>query len=65
MRHDLRQMEPTIIYDLGKDGAYIRCPSCGVVGQIDSEQLRGEVSIDCPDCEYHETHDLTPKALHA
>lgn len=36
-----------------------RCPGCGQWGEIDGEQYIGRVSIDCPDCEYHETHDLS------
>lgn len=34
-----------------------RCPGCGQWGVIDGEQYIGRVSIDCPDCDYHETHD--------
>jgi DnaJ-class molecular chaperone len=29
-----------------------------MVGQTDEEQFRGQVSIDCPECDYHETHNL-------
>ncbi len=36
----------------------IVCPECGRTGWIDGEQYRGQVSIDCPECDYHETHDL-------
>lgn len=31
---------------------YVRCPD-GHIGRIDNEQLRGEVSIDCPECDFH------------
>lgn len=34
-----------------------RCPTCGVVGEIDEDQYRGRVSIECPECTYHETMD--------
>lgn len=37
--------------------AYVRC-QCGHAGWIDRDQWRGEVSIDCPACSYHETVDL-------
>lgn len=40
------------------DSALIVCPTCGRTGWIDGDQYRGEVSIDCPECDYHETHDL-------
>lgn len=33
------------------------CPSCGLRGRIDTDQYMGEVSVDCPECDYHETHD--------
>jgi hypothetical protein len=56
--------KPRIIYDLGCDGAVVQCPECEVAGQIGADQVRGDVSIKC-ECGYHETHDLTPKALHA
>lgn len=36
----------------------IRCPGCGLVGRADKDQVMGRVSIDCPECEYHETHEL-------
>lgn len=38
--------------------ALARCPLCDHAGWIDREQLCGEVSIDCPNCSYHETVDL-------
>ena len=41
-----------------QDGAevwYLRCPGCGLVAAADLDQCYGRVSIDCPDCEYHET----------
>lgn len=38
------------------------CPGCGARGEIDLEQYRGEVSVDCPVCDYHETHDHREKS---
>lgn len=51
---------PDVLYTPEDTGAYaiIRCPNCEVVCMADEEQYRGEVSIDCTECEYHETHDL-------
>lgn len=37
--------------------AWGTCPVCGLRARLDGEQYRGEVSVDCPECEYHETHD--------
>lgn len=37
----------------------VQCPRCGLVAQVDEDQWHGRVSIDCPDCPYHETHDLS------
>lgn len=34
------------------------CPGCGLRAHIDRDQYEGRVSVDCPDCDYHETHDL-------
>lgn len=39
------------------DIGYGNCPSCGLRAQLDRDQMRGKVSVDCPQCEYHETHD--------
>lgn len=33
------------------------CPNCGTRGRIDRDQYEGKVSVDCPECPYHETHD--------
>lgn len=38
---------------------WVRCPGCGAAAMADREQIEGEVSLDCPLCDYHETHDLT------
>lgn len=41
----------------GEFGSYT-CPSCGLRGVIDKDQAFGLVSINCPRCDYHETHVL-------
>ena len=51
-------MKPTYIKQYGQ-GHLIICPECQFKGRIDIEQLTGRVSIDCPNCPYHETHDLS------
>jgi predicted RNA-binding Zn-ribbon protein involved in translation (DUF1610 family) len=33
--------------------AQAECPECGVWGDVDSDQLRGEVSLICPECGWH------------
>ena len=41
-----------------RDGEFVRqykCPGCQNWGDIDEDQFHGTVSIDCPNCEYHET----------
>lgn len=42
----------------GKPMWYISCPSCELVAAIDKDQYHGRVSIACPQCDYHATHDL-------
>lgn len=36
-----------------------KCPGCGVIAVLDEDQFHGRVSLDCPRCPYHETHDLS------
>lgn len=38
--------------------AVIRCPGCRGAAAIDLDQWEGKVSIQCSNCNYHETHDL-------
>lgn len=43
-----------------RDGAVVvqlLCPICGVWGDLDSDQILGAISIQCPTegCQYHET----------
>ncbi len=42
--------------------AVVRCPGCQGAGAIDLDQFQGKVSIDCDNCDYHETHALTAPA---
>lgn len=53
------------VKDLDRDKLItkLKCPGCGQWGEIDDEQLQGHVSIDCPDCEFHETIDFTSVAV--
>ena len=39
------------------------CLGCGLCADIDADQLEGRVSIDCPECEFHET--LRPRIVAA
>lgn len=38
--------------------AVVRCPGCRGAGTVDFDQYQGKASIDCDNCDYHETHDL-------
>ena len=38
----------------------LTCPKCGLKARIDQDQFEGKVSVDCPECEFHETHDFRP-----
>jgi hypothetical protein len=53
---------PTYLRPFGK-WHIVRCPSCGLEARIDLDQLVGNVSIDCPDCPYHESHNLADEYL--
>ena len=35
------------------------CPVCALHAILDIDQFHGRVSIQCPNCDYHETHDLS------
>lgn len=39
----------------GEPQVQFKCPGCQQWGDIDNDQFHGQVSIDCPNCEYHET----------
>ena len=44
--------------DHGKEIIKFKCPICGIWGTIDEDQFNGRISIDCPNCEFHETINL-------
>jgi uncharacterized C2H2 Zn-finger protein len=59
--HEPREMRAVCIRSRVRDGETIwqlRCPFCGLLGDLDDDQLHGRVSIDCPRCDFHQTHDL-------
>lgn len=37
------------------------CPICTTFASLDIDQFHGRVSIQCENCDYHETHDLSKK----
>jgi predicted RNA-binding Zn-ribbon protein involved in translation (DUF1610 family) len=49
--------EPEYLRPFGKMHM-IKCPECGLEAPIDQDQFEGKVSIDCPECPYHETIDF-------
>ncbi len=49
---------PRVLYQWQK-WWFVVCPGCDLKGKIDDDQFHGRVSIDCPECPYHETHDLS------
>jgi hypothetical protein len=38
----------------------LRCPGCGIYADVDDDQWRGRVSVECatPGCTFHETHNF-------
>ncbi len=57
---------PEVLRQFGK-WWIAQCPGCGLEARIDDDQYHGRVSIDCPACPYHETHDLSvgdPRGRH-
>jgi len=44
--------------------ALVSCPGCGNNFWITKDQANGQVSMDCPDCDFHETHDITEQGKH-
>lgn len=40
----------------------LQCPKCGMWGDVDDDQLHGRVSVDCPQCDFHETRDWLKEA---
>ena len=43
----------------GDPACKVKCPGCGIWAYIDDDQWYGKVSIDCPNCSYHETHNFS------
>lgn len=43
----------------GKPVTKFQCPQCSLWGDIDEDQFYGRVSIQCPECTFHETIDLS------
>lgn len=43
----------------GKDVIKVKCPWCGVFAIADDDMFHGKVSMDCPCCYYHETHNIS------
>lgn len=43
----------------GRSFVEATCPGCNRTSEIDADMYRGRVSMDCSNCEYHETHDLS------
>lgn len=39
-------------------GWLVKCPGCGLEAIADEDQVNGRVSMDCPECPYHETHNI-------
>lgn len=39
--------------------AFIKCPGCEDGAWVGQEQFTGDAKIDCPDCGFHETIDLS------
>ena len=51
------RQKPEILRRFGQ-GWIIKCPGCGLEARADEDQVLGRVSVDCPQCPYHETHNL-------
>lgn len=49
---------PTVLRPFAR-GWLVRCPGCQLEARADDDQVHGRISIDCPACPYHETHDLS------
>ncbi len=43
----------------GEPAIKLCCPKCGQWGYIDDEQYHGRISIQCENCSFHETIDLS------
>lgn len=47
----------------GQGQRQMKCPGCQQWADIDEDQFFGNVSIDCPNCDYHETINLHREGL--
>lgn len=43
----------------GKEVIKVQCPNCKVWAIADDDMLFGKVSMNCPECYYHETHNIS------
>ena len=39
----------------GKEQVQMKCPGCGIWGDVDKDQVEGLVSCKCPECGAHWT----------
>lgn len=53
----MAKINPDVVGANKESFPLFRCPGCKGVGEIDDDQFNGRVSIDCTNCEYHETQD--------
>lgn len=44
--------------------ALVTCPGCDSNFWATKEQVGGQVSFDCPKCDFHETHDISEQGKH-
>lgn len=56
-KRELMNLRPDDIGTTDESFPLFRCPGCKQVGDIDDDEFHGRVSIDCTNCEYHETKD--------
>ena len=56
---------PMGLFDMSETGYWFKCPLCGELAVIDSDQAAGRVSMVCPDeaCSFHETGTVQPLVL--
>lgn len=59
IRHT-KQITRTPLGDSESPLIRLRCPSCGTFAEIDEDQYRGRVSVECSTagCAFHETHNF-------
>lgn len=52
----VQETNPRIVLRDSQQIWKLRCPSCGIDGEIDDDQLHGKVSTWC-ECGFHETRN--------